>query len=206
MTAFQRSSAKSSTGAVCWMPALLTRISTRPSLARRLADHGVDLRASTVGAIEDDAHTELLRERASELFDLARIAESVQHDVRAARPRARGRSPRPMPLVEPVTIADLPSSIFSSSRSAPEHAPRVARDHELFVGRNHPRAGRARRLCDARTAACVRVVVDLDAEPARVPADRGPHARRVLADASGENDRIEAGKRRGERPSSRPMR
>ena len=84
MTAFQRSSSKSSTAAVCWIPALLTENIHGAERLDRLADHGSDLFGfRQIGAVEHDAHPELLRQRDLKLFDLARIAESVQHHVRA---------------------------------------------------------------------------------------------------------------------------
>ena len=52
---------------------------------------------------------------------------------------------------------------------------------------------------DARAALRVRLRVELDAEPGRLPADALADRRRVLADAGGEDDRVEAAERGGER-------
>ena len=66
--------------------------------------------------------------------------------------------------------------------SAADQPLRVARDHQLLVGRDHPRRHPARRRADARAAVGVGRGVELDAEPGRVAADaladRAPRARR----------------------------
>ena len=46
--------------------------------------------------------------------------------------------------------------------------------------------------------------VQLDAQPGRVPADPLANRRRVLADAGGEHDRVEAAQRGGERAEFAP--
>src|SRR5262245_8238235 len=77
----------------------------------------------------------------------------------------------------------------------------MPRDHQLFVGGDHPGCDAARRAAYLRSAARAGVGVGLEreTEPGGVGADPRAQARTVLADAGGEYDRIEATERRGER-------
>src|SRR5687767_1103302 len=69
--------------------------------------------------------------------------------------------------------------------------PRVARDHEFFVRRNHPCCHPAALRTDAWAALLVRGAIELDSDPCSVAADSFPDCRAVLADSGGENQRIE---------------
>ena len=92
MTASHFSTGNSSTGATCWMPALFTRMSTPPELARRLRHHRRDLGGLRhVGGAVVDLHLVLRPELGDELVDLRRVAEAVQHHVQRRRRRARAR-------------------------------------------------------------------------------------------------------------------
>src|SRR6185503_18607156 len=72
--------------------------------------------------------------------------------------------------------------------TAREEAPRMPRDHQLFVGRDYPRGGAACGGADARAVPVVRVLVQLDAQPGGVPADARAHDRIALADTRREHD------------------
>src|SRR4030095_8622060 len=78
------SGGKSSTGATCWMPALLTRISTAPSsaIARFIIDaiaSGLDMSAASSSTLTRGS----ARQPAPGALDLGRVAEAVQDEVRA---------------------------------------------------------------------------------------------------------------------------
>ena len=81
----------------------------------------------------------------------------------------------------------------------PSARARVARDHQFFVGRDHPGGDATLRGRNARAARVVGGAVELDAEPRGVAADALPQPSAVLADARGEHDRVEPAERRGER-------
>ena len=59
---------------------------------------------------------------------------------------------------------------------------------------------------NARAAGGIGLFVERDAEPARVAADAGADLGGVLADAAGEDQRIEPAQAAASEPSSRPMR
>ena len=66
------------------MPALLTRMSTRPSCLLRVGDHGGDLGAlGHVGAGVDRLDAEILFDAAALLLDRRGVAEAVDDDVGA---------------------------------------------------------------------------------------------------------------------------
>ena len=96
MTASQRSAGNVSIGAVCWMPALLTRMSTRAERRRsrpRTSSWicgGLEMSAP----LRADLDPELVGEAAPDRLDRARVAEAVQHDVRALGGE-RARDPEP---------------------------------------------------------------------------------------------------------------
>src|SRR5262245_7108214 len=81
----------------------------------------------------------------------------------------------------------------------PEHGCGVPRDHELLVGRDHPRRHAAARRADSRAALRVRAAVELHAEPrgrgAAPLADLG----RALADAGREHECVDAAEHGRER-------
>src|SRR3712207_293342 len=82
-TASHLSSGNSSMRATCWMPALLTRMSTA-ELFGRLPDHPPDLgRLRHVGARVRHPDAVPLHEIPADLLDLAGVAEAVQHHVGA---------------------------------------------------------------------------------------------------------------------------
>ena len=75
---------KSSIGATCWMPALLTRMSTAPNASCASRDHGGDLVGLChVGGRIDRLDAELALDPGALRLDLVRLAEAVDHDVRA---------------------------------------------------------------------------------------------------------------------------
>ena len=67
----------------------------------------------------------------------------------------------------------------------------VRDQHLLFVGRNDPCRCTAGRCGDAGAVAKVGRLIQLDAEPRRLQAHALTYRRAVLADAAGENERIE---------------
>ena len=78
-------------GATCWMPALLTTMSTWPKRADRALRHHVDgVAVRHVGAVIGDVDIVLLGERGALRFDLGRVAEAVQHDGGAALRQGAG--------------------------------------------------------------------------------------------------------------------
>ena len=90
MIASQRSIGNSRTGAVCWMPALLTRISTPPR-SRRMRDHVVDFGGLRhVGGTVGHAHAVRFGERSPHPVDLGRLAKLVQEDVGTCRRQRLG--------------------------------------------------------------------------------------------------------------------
>ena len=98
------------------MPALLTRMSSRPKVVDRLLDHALGaLEVGDVVAVRDglaadrlDLGDDLLRRRRVGALAGERPAEVVDDDLRA-RARQRERVPRPIPRPAPVTIATFPS-------------------------------------------------------------------------------------------------
>jgi hypothetical protein len=82
-----------STDSTCWMPALLTRMSTRPSSCLPIGDHVGDLLAAQhVGGVVADLDAAAGLELGAGAFDLGRIAQAVQHHV--AAPRRHGARQR----------------------------------------------------------------------------------------------------------------
>ena len=115
MTASQRSSGKSTIFATCWMPALLTRMSTPPNRSAVCANKSPDLGGlGHIGCDIGRPHPVLFGKPGAQPLDLGRIAKAVQHDV-ATFGRERGGDASPIPLVEPVTTAVLPFSIDLST-------------------------------------------------------------------------------------------
>src|SRR5215475_5843999 len=86
-----------------------------------------------------------------------------------------------------------------SHRASGESGHGVASDHQLLVGGNHPNRHAASATGDAGPVGRVGVLVELDTEPGRRLAYPSPDDRRALADAGGEDDRVEAAERRGQR-------
>ena len=82
---------------------------------------------------------------------------------------------------------------------SPEEPPRVPGDHQLFVGRDHPRGNPASGL-EIRGLAALAAAVQLDAEPRAGRADAPPDLGRVLAYAGGEHQAVDAAQHRRERP------
>src|SRR6266571_336541 len=76
---------------------------------------------------------------------------------------------------------------------------RVPRDHQFLIGGNAPRRNSRPECADAPAARRIRRGVKLDAEPCGVAADAFANRRRILADAGGEYDRVQAAQRGGER-------
>lgn len=72
-----------------------------------------------------------------------------------------------------------------------EQAPRVARDHELFVGRDRPGAHPAARRADSGPAPFIGRRVEREPEPPRITADALADRRRVLTDPGRKHDGVE---------------
>ena len=114
ITASQRSTGKLPTGAVCWIPALLTRISTLPS--SRVA-------ASTICCISAGLakSAELKATRTPKSFAICARSRSIAdaspkpfNMTSHPAPASARAMPRPMPLVDPVTIAAFPFKLSIS--------------------------------------------------------------------------------------------
>ena len=91
MIASHRSAGKSAIGATCWIPALLTRMSRRPSSASVRAHHGGDRgRAADIGAVVEHADAVLGGQPGAQRLDRGRVAEAVHHDVDARCGERRG--------------------------------------------------------------------------------------------------------------------
>src|SRR5437867_13115133 len=84
-------------------------------------------------------------------------------------------------------------------RSWPEHRARVARDHQVLVGRDH--ADRARTSVGTDDGVVSRVPLRIDVDPEVLePGTRFPaHRRGVLADPAREDERVDPAQDRGER-------
>src|SRR5512144_2588601 len=106
--------------------------------------------------------------------------------------------------LRPCSTGRAASSVMAVLRSAGEDARGVARDHQLLVGGDDPRRYRALRRRYARAVRAVRGAVELDAEPRGIAADALAQAPAVLADARGEDDRVEPAERGGERAQLAP--
>jgi hypothetical protein len=79
MTASHLCGGKLSTGDTCWIPALLTRISTGPSASLACGDHARDLfRIGHVGAVVCHVDIILQGELAANPLNLLGVAEAVQ--------------------------------------------------------------------------------------------------------------------------------
>src|SRR5271156_2212672 len=83
----------------------------------------------------------------------------------------------------------------------------MAGNHQVFVGLYHIRGDTALRRADARPVLAVGRLVELQSEPAACLADGAADWRRILADAGGEDDAVEAPERCRERadPASRAI-
>ncbi len=117
--AFHFATGNSSIGATCWMPALLTRMS---SVAEAFFLSGTHHLGDVIFLRHvwrrNRARRTLAWVRAmffaQRLARWPRIAQAVDDDVGTARRKALAIS-RPMPLVEPVTIAVFPESMCKNS-------------------------------------------------------------------------------------------
>jgi hypothetical protein len=78
--------------------------------------------------------------------------------------------------------------LLASGRA--NEAQRMARDHQIFIGRDHPRGRSATGLGQAWAAGLVRALVDVQAKPCRLSADPAANLRRVFADAGGKHQRM----------------
>ena len=81
----------------------------RPELGRATGDHRLDRRGvADVGAVVTGAEA-----HSHSSLDFGRVAEAVEHYLRALAASARAMA-RPMPEVDPVTRAILPSSLMAA--------------------------------------------------------------------------------------------
>ena len=83
--------------------------------------------------------------------------------------------------------------------SAADDGERVAGDHQLLVGRDHPRRRGAAPGADAGPAPLVGDFIEAEPEPRRIPAHTRTDRRGVLADPAGEHEGVEAAESGGER-------
>ena len=79
-------------------------------------------------------------------------------------------------------------------------APCVARNHQIFVGRNDPRGGPTAGHRDSRAAGCVCRFIEVHTEPCGLPTYLPPNLGGVLTDARGENQCVQPAESGGERP------
>src|SRR5581483_7536408 len=107
---FQSASVNSSIGCTIWMPALLTRISTPPNVATTAATP-----ALTASSLQTSIATPIAwpsRELISlAVASAAALSRSAMATLAPSRAKM-GAISLPMPLAEPVTIADLPLSFM----------------------------------------------------------------------------------------------
>ena len=138
-----------------------------------------------------------------ELRARARGTPSRSRRRSSARWRCRRRAPC-CPCS--ARAGNVQSSSSTSFQSGAEHAPRVARDHQLLVGRDHPRRRRGSSAVLMRgPLRCVRA--RRRARRRATPHRAQTRSRRrgaVLADAGGEHDRVEPAERRRERAELAP--
>ena len=76
----------------------------------------------------------------------------------------------------------------------------MARNHQIFVGRNDPRGGRAAGYRDSRAAGCIRRFIEVHTEPYGLLTHSPPNFGGVLTDARGENQCVQPAESGGERP------
>ena len=76
----------------------------------------------------------------------------------------------------------------------------MARNHQIFVGLNDPRGGRAAGYRDSRAAGCVRRFIEVHTEPYGLLTHSPPNFGGVLTDARGENQCVQPAESGGERP------
>ena len=89
--AFHLSSGNSSIGATCWMPALLTMMSTLPNSARGQVGHRADLLGlAHVGVRVAHLDAVLALQFGASELDLVGVAEAVEQDVGALLGQAAG--------------------------------------------------------------------------------------------------------------------
>ena len=113
MIACHLSTGNSSIGATCWMPALLTRTSTAPNSAIAFSDHGLDLVGlAHVGAVVAHGDAMIRGDPGAQRLDVVGRPKPFSTILAPSAANASAM-PRPMPLVDPVTRAVLPFSIFS---------------------------------------------------------------------------------------------
>ena len=75
----------------------------------------------------------------------------------------------------------------------------MARNHQIFVRRNDPRGGPAAGYRDSRTAGGVRRFIEVHTEPCGLLTHSAPNFGGVLADARGEDQRVQPAEGGGER-------
>ena len=76
----------------------------------------------------------------------------------------------------------------------------MARNHQIFVGRNDPRGGSAVGYRDFGAADGVRRFIEVHTEPYGLLTHSPPNLGGVLTDARGEDQRVQPAERGGERP------
>src|SRR4029453_5559332 len=115
------------------------------------------------------------------------------------RTSTRSTLPRPAASFAAMASSSRRASLRARSGDSQQLAG-MARDHQLFVGRDHPGGHGAPRVGNARPPGGVPPRVDLDAEPGGGRADARADLRGVLADAGGEDQRVDAAEHSGQRP------
>src|SRR5436190_1490432 len=209
--ASQRSTGKSSTGAVNWMPALFTRMSTGP----RSRSVWASISAISPGFDMSAALYETARPGTAVIsFFTAAIASREPNPLSITAAPCPASAPTPSSASAIQAWARLIQRIRPVSRSWFRHSvvcmgpPSFVRapglegvlgDHPLLVGRDHPGGHGRARPRDARPASPIGSLVDVQPQPARARADARTNLRRVLADAGREHHRVDAVHRRRQR-------
>ena len=184
-----------------------TRMSSRAPLLRAIAvEHRLELAGRCDVERQEDRRLELLRQRLDvrprlvvEVGDREIGAELAERLRAAVRDRVLVGDADDERLLRPPAPGCRGHG--APSRSALRRAAsRVCRAiiSSSLVGITHA-AVAARGRADARAALRVGRRIELDAEPGRVAADALADRRGVLADAGGEDDRVEPAERGGER-------
>src|SRR5690242_18427457 len=125
----------SSTGAVNWMPALFTRISTRPSCSAADSIRPRTLSAFDMSALLYPVPTPCVRSMSSRIATISAASPNPFSTISAPCAASDLAMPRPMPLVDPVTTATFPFNMIFETFLLSAQA-LVAVD---VVGHAHPR-------------------------------------------------------------------
>src|SRR4051812_23218443 len=110
MIASHLSGGKLSIGATCWMPALLTRMSTLPNAALVFATRSAIAAGLVMSAPLYSTFTALLLANSTRCDSITALSPKPLSMTLQPAPANASAMAFPMPLVEPVTMAALPLS------------------------------------------------------------------------------------------------